>query len=85
MNMDFGAFVEVLPGKEGLLHISQIENRKIAKVTDVLKEGDTVKVKLIKIENGKLSLSRKVLLNVEEKTEQKEAVLPAATENKEDK
>lgn len=61
--MDFGAFVEILPGKEGLLHISQIENRKINKVTDVLKEGDPVKVKLVKIENGKFSLSRKALLN----------------------
>lgn len=61
--MDFGAFVEILPGKEGLLHISQIENRKIDKVTDVLKEGDAVKVKLIKIENGKFSLSRKALLS----------------------
>ncbi|MCU7499332.1 MAG: polyribonucleotide nucleotidyltransferase [Bacteroidota bacterium] len=61
--MDFGAFVEILPGKEGLLHISQIENRKIDKVTDVLKEGDAVKVKLVKIENGKFSLSRKALLN----------------------
>ncbi|MGE5351336.1 MAG: polyribonucleotide nucleotidyltransferase [Acidobacteriota bacterium] len=61
--MDFGAFVEILPGKEGLLHISQIENRKIDKVSDVLKEGDAVKVKLVKIENGKFSLSRKALLN----------------------
>lgn len=61
--MDFGAFVEILPGKEGLLHISQIENRKIDKVSDVLKEGDAVKVKLVKIENGKFSLSRKALLS----------------------
>lgn len=60
---DFGAFVEFLPGREGLLHISQIENRKINKVTDVLKEGEVIKVKLLKIENGKFSLSRKVLLN----------------------
>lgn len=59
---DFGAFVEILPGKEGLLHISQIENKKVNRVTDVLKEGDTVRVKLLKIENGKFSLSRKVLL-----------------------
>lgn len=59
---DFGAFVEFLPGKEGLLHISQIENRKIQKVSDVIKEGDVFKVKLLKIENGKFSLSRKVLL-----------------------
>lgn len=59
---DFGAFVEILPGKEGLLHISQIDVARVNKVTDILKEGDTVRVKLIKIENGKFSLSRKALL-----------------------
>ncbi len=59
---DFGAFVEILPGKEGLLHISQIDVNRVNKVTDVLKEGEVVKVKLIKIENGKFSLSRKALL-----------------------
>ncbi|HVO75332.1 MAG TPA: polyribonucleotide nucleotidyltransferase [Ignavibacteriaceae bacterium] len=60
--MDFGAFVEILPGKEGLLHISQIDNKRVNKVTDYFKEGDKVTVKLIKAENGKLSLSRKELL-----------------------
>jgi polyribonucleotide nucleotidyltransferase len=60
--MDFGAFVEILPGKEGLLHISQIDNKRVNKVTDYLKEGDKVTVKLLKIENGKFSLSRKELL-----------------------
>ncbi|MCX6152119.1 MAG: polyribonucleotide nucleotidyltransferase [Ignavibacteriales bacterium] len=60
--MEFGAFVEFMPGKEGLLHISQIDNKKIAKVTDVMKEGDTFKVKLLKVENGKYSLSKKALL-----------------------
>lgn len=59
---DFGAFVEILPGKEGLLHISQIDNVRVNKVTDVLKEGEKIKVKLLKIENGKFSLSRKALL-----------------------
>ncbi|NOX18044.1 MAG: polyribonucleotide nucleotidyltransferase [Chlorobi bacterium] len=59
---DFGAFVEILPGLQGLLHISQVDNKRINKVTDVLKEGEMVKVKLLKVENGKLSLSRKVLL-----------------------
>jgi len=68
--MDFGAFVEILPGKEGLLHISQIDTKRVNKVTDYLKEGDAVKVKLLKIENGKFSLSRKVLL--EEKSEKTE-------------
>jgi len=57
--MDFGAFVEILPGKEGLLHISQISNNRVEKVTDILKEGDKIKVKLLKMENGKYSLSSK--------------------------
>ena len=62
--MNFGAFVEILPGKEGLLHISQIENRRINKVEDVLKVGDEVEVKLMDIDpQGKMDLSRKVLLN----------------------
>jgi polyribonucleotide nucleotidyltransferase len=60
--MDFGAFVEILPGKEGLLHISQIDTKRVNKVTDYFKEGDKVTVKLVKIENGKFSLSRKELL-----------------------
>jgi polyribonucleotide nucleotidyltransferase len=60
---DFGAFVEILPGKEGLLHISQIEHRRLEKVEEVLKVGDIVTVKLLKLEdNGKMSLSRKALL-----------------------
>jgi len=63
--MDFGAFVEIIPGKEGLLHISQIDNKRVNKVTDYYKEGDKVTVKLIKIENGKFSLSAKDLLNPE--------------------
>ena len=60
--MDFGAFVEILPGKEGLLHISQIDNKRVNKVTDYFKEGDKVTVKLLKVENGKFSLNRKDLL-----------------------
>ncbi len=66
--MDFGAFVEFLPNQQGLLHISQIDLKRVNKVEDVLKEGDMIKVKLTKFENGKYSLSRKVLLR-EEKTE----------------
>ncbi|MEK7822844.1 MAG: S1 RNA-binding domain-containing protein, partial [Nitrospirota bacterium] len=58
--MDFGAFVEILPGTEGLLHISQISDRRIAKVTDVLKEGEEVLVKVIEIDKtGRIRLSRK--------------------------
>lgn len=59
---DFGAFIEILPGKEGLLHISEIEWRRLKTVDEVLKSGDLVTVKLIGIEQGKLRLSRKVLL-----------------------
>lgn len=59
----FGAFVEILPGKEGLLHISEIEPFRINKVEDVLNVGDEVEVKLLRIEDGnKLKLSRKALL-----------------------
>lgn len=60
----FGAFIEILPGKDGLLHISEIDWKRIEKVEDVLKEGDEVEVKLIEIDkkSGKYKLSRKVLL-----------------------
>ena len=60
--MEYGAFVEIIPGKEGLLHVSNLDWKRVEKVADYLKEGDKVEVKLIKIENGKLSLSRKALL-----------------------
>ena len=61
----FGAFVEILPGKDGLLHISEIDHKRIEKVEDVLREGDKIKVKLIGIDSrsGKLKLSRKVLID----------------------
>ena len=60
----FGAFVEILPGKDGLLHISEIDWKRTMNVEDVLKEGQELQVKLIGIDekNGKLKLSRKVLL-----------------------
>jgi len=58
----FGAFVEIIPNTQGLLHISQVDTKRIKSVDEVLKVGDMVKVKLLKIENGKFSLSRKVLL-----------------------
>jgi len=58
--VDFGAFVEILPGTEGLLHISQIAKERINKVTDVLQEGDEVMVKVLEIDKqGKIRLSRK--------------------------
>jgi len=60
----YGAFVEILPGKDGLLHISEIEWRRLEKVEEVLKEGDEIEVKLLSIDerSGKLKLSRKALL-----------------------
>lgn len=64
--MDFGAFVEIIPGVEGLMHISQIENFRIERVSDYFEVGDKVKVKLLKVEpDGKLDLSRKALLDEE--------------------
>jgi polyribonucleotide nucleotidyltransferase len=60
---EYGAFVEIVPGKEGLLHISELEHGHVKKVEDVLNVGDTVEVKLLKVEHGgKLRLSRKALL-----------------------
>jgi polyribonucleotide nucleotidyltransferase len=60
---DFGAFVEILPGTDGLLHISQIDTKRIEKVTDVLKEGEEVLVKVIEIDKaGRIRLSRKEAL-----------------------
>jgi polyribonucleotide nucleotidyltransferase len=60
---EFGAFVEIIPGNEGLLHISQIAENRIRAVSDVLSEGDEVAVKVIEIDgNGKIRLSRKSAL-----------------------
>jgi polyribonucleotide nucleotidyltransferase len=66
----YGAFVEILPGKDGLLHISEIDWRRLEKVEEVLKEGDMVEVKLLAVDpkNGKLKLSRKALLPRPDKT-----------------
>lgn len=61
--MAFGAFIEILPGKEGLLHVSQYDHKRVEKIEDVLSVGDTVEVKLVEIDGqGRLNLSRKVLL-----------------------
>jgi polyribonucleotide nucleotidyltransferase len=59
----FGAFVEILPGQDGLVHISELDNRRVNRVEDVLKLGDQVKVKVIDIDpEGKIRLSRKACL-----------------------
>lgn len=68
----FGAFVEILPGKDGLLHISEIDHKRINNVEDVLKQGDKIKVKLIEVDrrSGKLKLSRKALIPKPERKEE---------------
>ncbi|MDE2237562.1 MAG: polyribonucleotide nucleotidyltransferase, partial [Elusimicrobia bacterium] len=60
---EFGAFVEIFPGREGLLHISQIDTKRVARVEDVLKEGDEVEVKCLEVDDsGKIRLSRKAVI-----------------------
>ncbi len=61
--MDFGAFVEIFPGTDGLVHISQLDKERVNKVTDILHEGDKILVKVLDVDkNGKIALSRKAAL-----------------------
>ena len=61
---DFGAFVEILPNQQGLLHISEISHERLRAVTDVLSEGDELDVKVLDVDRaGRIKLSRKALLN----------------------
>jgi polyribonucleotide nucleotidyltransferase len=61
--VDFGAFVEIMPGTDGLVHISELDNKRVENVTDVVKEGDIIQVKVLNIDQrGKIRLSRKALL-----------------------
>jgi len=63
---DFGAFVQIMPGTDGLLHISELAKHRVKKVTDVVREGDSIRVKVIEIRrDGKINLSHKVLLEEE--------------------
>lgn len=73
--MPFGAFAQILPGVDGLIHISQIANKKLATPAEVLKKGDEVKVKVIDIdtENKKISLSIRALLDEEATGDAEEA------------
>lgn len=65
--MNFGAFVELLPGKEGLVHISQLANERVEKVEDVVQVGDSLKVKVMEIDRqGRVNLSHKVLIETEQ-------------------
>ncbi len=70
--MPYGAFVEIMPGKEGLLHISEVDHKRLESLEGILKEGDQIKVKLLEVDKktGKLRLSRKVLLPKPERKEQ---------------
>ena len=57
--MEFGAFVEILPGKDGLIHISKLDSKRVEKVEDVVKVGDTVKVQVIEIDKqNRINLKR---------------------------
>ena len=62
--MPFGAFVEILPGKEGLLHISELDHKRVESVEDVVEEGGRISVKVLEIDNsGKIRLSHKATLD----------------------
>ncbi len=64
---DFGAFVEILPGKEGLCHISKIDFKRVNSVKDIVKEGDIIRVKVLNVDKtGKIDLSRKDALEEEQ-------------------
>ncbi|MBN1140648.1 MAG: S1 RNA-binding domain-containing protein, partial [Deltaproteobacteria bacterium] len=61
--VEFGAFVEIFPGTEGLVHISELDQKRVTKVTDILNEGDQLLVKCLEIDKqGKIRLSRKQAL-----------------------
>ena len=70
--VDFGAFVEIFPGTDGLLHISEIAENRIQEVRDELKEGDQILVKVLALEGNKIKLSRNAVLK-----EQREKLKPA--------
>jgi len=79
---DFGALVEILPGKEGMLHISELDYKRVEKVEEYVKLGDMVKVKVIRVDrDGKMGLSRKALLPKPEGYVEKERPKPGAKRN----
>jgi polyribonucleotide nucleotidyltransferase len=80
--VDFGAFVTILPGKDGLVHISQIANQRVENVTDFLEEGQTVRVKVLDVDQrGRIKLSIKELL--EDEAAEAEATEEVAAETAE--
>ena len=69
--MDFGAFVEIFPGTDGLVHISQLDSKRVNRVTDILKEGDKVMVKVLEVDrDGKIRLSRKAAMEDQKRAAQ---------------
>lgn len=77
---DFGAFIEVVPGQDGLCHISELSDGYVAKVSDVLKPGDIVRVKVLAIdEQGRVKLSRRAAMVEEEQAKQDQGKQPAST------
>ncbi len=77
--VDFGAFVEYLPGKEGLVHISELDTKRVAKTEDVVKMGEVIRVKLIGFDRfGKVKLSKKALLTQPQQDAPAQPPLPAA-------
>ena len=74
--VEFGAFVEIFPGTDGLLHISEVAEHRIKNIRDELKEGDQVLVKVVAMEGNKIRLSRKALLR--EQRDKKPATVPAS-------
>ena len=80
--LDFGAIVQLLPGKDGLLHISQIAHERVNSVADYLKEGQVVKVKVLEADDkGRVRLSRKALLDPPAKKEEQQSPPPAPAES----
>ncbi len=77
---EFGAFVEIFPGTDGLLHISEIAEQRIRTVRDALREGDQVMVKVLAIEGNKIRLSRKALIKEQREKQQKETGTQTAQE-----
>jgi polyribonucleotide nucleotidyltransferase len=82
---EFGAFVEIIPGTDGLVHISELEHHRVRRVDDVVKEGDIIRVKCLDVDQqGKIRLSRKALLPKEEVKKIEETATPATEESFDD-
>ena len=78
---EFGAFVEIIPGTDGLLHISEVAEHRIKDIKDELKEGDQVLVKVLSVEGNRIKLSRKAILKEQRaKIEAQGGTVPVATE-----